>query len=171
MVLSLGVASCVSAHDQDRTSKYTPLLTHELVLDAHDWEAIPLQCYAGDTLSGEFIITHNGELFPGDQTEYDNWQLGGIDFFIFDEENYSSWVEGSLAIPVLKHSGIEELTWNIEIPYNDMWYVVYSNDSVFIKEIEVSINHSGQNGPLILLYSLMGLAALLFLIIIIRKKI
>lgn len=170
MVLALSVATCVSAYEQDRTPNYEPLATHDIVINAHDWESIPIQCYAGDTLSGEFRITHNGELFPGDQTEYDNWLLGGIDFFVFDEENYSSWVEGSQAAPLLERSGLEELTWSIEIPYNDVWYVVYSNDSIFMIEIEESIVRTGLYDQFVLVIALVGLAALLSLSLFMWRK-
>ncbi|MHA1964143.1 MAG: hypothetical protein ACXACG_02895 [Candidatus Thorarchaeota archaeon] len=170
MVLTLSIATCVSAYEQDRTPNYVPLVTHKIVIDAHDWESFPIQCYTGDTLSGEFMITHNGELFPGDQTEYDNWLLGGIDFLVFDEENYSSWVEGSSAIPLLEGSGLEELTWSIEIPYDDVWYVVYSNDSIFIIEIEESIVRSGLYDQFVLVIALVGLVALLSLTLFMWKK-
>ncbi|MHA2359795.1 MAG: hypothetical protein ACXAB5_05955, partial [Candidatus Thorarchaeota archaeon] len=68
IVLTLSVAICVNAYEQDRTSNYEPLLfANEIVINPHDWDSFPITCSAGDTLSGEFLITHNGELFPGDQ--------------------------------------------------------------------------------------------------------
>jgi hypothetical protein len=170
MVLTLSVASCVSAFEQEKNRNYVPLVTHELVIGAHDWEAFPIQCYAGDTLSGEFQITHNGELFPGDQTEYDNFQLGGIDFFVFDEVNYSFWVSGSSATSLLERPDLEELTWSTEIPYDDVWYIVYSNDSIFMKEIEGQIVRSGAIDQFIPLIAFIGLAALLSLIFVSWKK-
>ncbi|MHA2024845.1 MAG: hypothetical protein ACW98U_02995 [Candidatus Thorarchaeota archaeon] len=171
MVITLSVAASVSAYEQDRTSNYEPLLfANEIVINPHDWDSFPIACSAGDTLSGEFLITHNGELFPGDQTEYDNWLLGGIDFYVFDEENYSSWVEGSFATPLLERLGLQELTWSIEIPYNDVWYVVYSNDSLYIIEIEESIVRSGLYDQFVLVITLVGIAALLSLTIFMLKK-
>jgi hypothetical protein len=170
MVLTLSVSTSVSAYEQVRTSNYEPLLNYETVINAHSWESVPVQCHAGDTLSGEFIITHNGELFPGDQTEYDNWLTGGIDFFVFDDENYSSWVEGLSTNPLLERSGLQELTWSIEIPYSGIWYVVYSNDTIYIIEIEESIVHSGIYDQLVLLVALMGIATLLCSSLILWKK-
>jgi len=170
VVLALSVVSCVSAYEQDRSPTHELLFADEIVINAHDWESVPIQCYAGDTLSGEFLITHNGELFPGDQTEYDNWLLGGIDFSIFDEENYSSWVEGSFATPLLERPGLQQLTWSVEIPYNDVWYVVYSNDSLYIIEIEESIVRSGLYDQFVLVIALVGIAALLSLTVFMWKK-
>jgi len=170
MVLTLSVATCASAFEQDRNPNHELLFGNEIVINAHDWKSFPIQCYAGDTLSGEFLITHNGELFPGDQTEYDNWLLGGIDFYVFDEENYSSWVEGSFAAPLLECLGLQELTWSVEIPYNDVWHVVYSNDSIYIIEIEESIVRSGLYDQFVLVIALIGLAAILSLTIFMWKK-
>jgi hypothetical protein len=164
------ITPVADAREQNPILSPQATATHEIVVNAHDWESFPLQCYAGDTLSGEFMITHNGELFPGDQTEYDNWLLGGIDFFVFDEENYSLWVDGSSATPLLEDPGLEELTWSIEIPYNDVWYVVYSNDSIFMIEIEGSIVRSGLYDQFILVIALVGLAALLSFTLILWKK-
>ena len=164
------IATGVDAREHNSILSPQALATHEIVIDAHSSKSFSINCYAGDTLSGEFVIVHNGELFPGDQTEYDNWLLGGIDFFVFDEENYSLWVEGSSATPLLERPGLQELTWSIEIPYNDVWYVVYSNDNLFMKEIEGSIIRSGPNDLLILLIALVGSAAILSLILFLWKK-
>jgi hypothetical protein len=170
MILTLSVATCVSAYGQDKTPIYPSLVNQDIVINPHDWESVPIQCYAGDTLSGEFMITHNGELFPGDQTEYDNWLSGGVDFFVLDEENYSLWVEGLSSIPLLEHPDLQELTWSIEIPYNGVWYVVYSNDTIYIIEIEEIIVHSGIYDQFVLVISLIGLAALLSLTLFIWRK-
>ncbi|MFW9769164.1 MAG: hypothetical protein ACFFF9_17290 [Candidatus Thorarchaeota archaeon] len=158
------------ARAQDSVPKLSAIAIHGTVIDAYSWESVPVQCYAGDNLSGDFLITHNGELFPGDLTEYDNWLRGGIDFFIFDEENYSSWVEGLSATPLVEHLDLQELTWSIEIPYNGVWYVVYSNDTIYIIEIEENIVRSGMYDQFILLFVFVGIAVLLFLTLILWKK-
>ncbi|MFX1606702.1 MAG: hypothetical protein ACFFDD_12480, partial [Promethearchaeota archaeon] len=90
LVTFMFIIPMADARVQDSVLILSTIAIHDTVINAYSWESVPVQCYAGDTLSGEFMITHNGELFPGDQTEYDNWLRGGIDFFIFDEENYSS---------------------------------------------------------------------------------
>ncbi len=170
IVIALSIATCASAFEQDSTPNHELLFSNEILINAHDWESFPIQCSAGDTLSGEFLISHNGELFPGDQTEYDNWLLGGIDFYVFDEENYNSWVESSSATPLLKRLGLQELTWSIEIPYSGVWYVVYSNDSIYRIEIEESIFRSGPYNQFVLVIALVGIAALLSLTTFMWKK-
>ncbi|MGD9397886.1 MAG: hypothetical protein PVJ05_15725 [Candidatus Thorarchaeota archaeon] len=170
IVLLMFLSPFADANEQDLGHSLNALATHEIVVNAHDWESFSIHCISGDILSGEFLITHNGELFPGDQTEYDNWLLEGIDFFVFDEENYGLWVEGSSATPLLVGLGLQEHTWSIEIPYDDVWYIVYSNDSIFIIEIEGSIAHSGLNSWFIPLIILVGIATLLSLTLILWKK-
>jgi hypothetical protein len=66
--------------------------------------------------------------------------------------------------------GLQELTWSIEIPYSDVWYVVYSNDSLYIIEIEESIFRSGLYDQFGLVIALVGIAALLSLTIFMWKK-
>jgi hypothetical protein len=164
------ITPVVDARGQASVLTLQASATHDIVIDAYDWESFSIRCHVGDTLSGEFVITKNTELFPGDQTEYDNWLLDGIDFFVFDEENYSIWVEGSEATPLLERIDFRELTWNLDIPHNGVWYVVYSNDSIFMKEIEGSIVRSGHNDQFILLIGFVGLAALLSLTLVLWKK-
>ena len=170
MILTLSFVIIASAYEREWTPKIVPLANQKIVINAHDWKSVPIQCNTGDTLSGKFIITNNGDLFPGDQTKYDNWLLGGIDFYIFDEENYSLWVEGSSSTPLLEHSNLQKLTWRIDIPHDDVWYVIYSNDSIFIIEIEESVAHTGLYNLLILVVALVGTAALLSLTLFMWKK-
>lgn len=171
MILTLNLATIVNAYDQNWTPDLAPqVMNYKLVINAYDRASYAIRCSKGDSLSGEFKITQNGELFPGDQTEYDNWLLEGIDFYVFDKENFSSWTEGILAIPLLEHLDCDELTWTVEIPYNDDWFVVYSNNSIFMIEIEGTINYSGQQDQLILLIALLGIAAILTIFLILWKK-
>lgn len=170
LMILMFMTPVVDATEQTSVLAPQALATHEIVIDAHSWKSFPIQCHEGDTLSGNFIIEKNTELFPGDQTEYDNWLLDGIDFFVFDEENYISWAEGSLATPILEKPDLEQLTWSIEIPHNDVWYVVYSNDSIFMKEIEGNIVHSGSDDLFLLSIALVGLAGLLSLLLVLWKK-
>ena len=165
------ITPVVDAKGPNATYSRKAQATNEFTVDAYSWESFSINCYKGDTLSGEFRIEKNTELFPGDQTEYDNWLLSGIDFFVFDEGNYSSWVESSSSYPLLARLGIEELTWSVDIPYNGVWYIVYSNDSIFMKEIEGSIIRSGVYDQFILVLTLLGIATLLsFTFVLWRKK-
>jgi hypothetical protein len=164
------IIPAADAREQGSVLTLQASATHDIVIDAYTWESFSVQCNRGDTLSGEFIVTRNGELFPGDQTEYDNWLLDGINFFVFDEENYGLWVEGLSADSMLEGVSLEELTWSIEIPYNDVWYIVYSNDSIYMIGIEGSIIRSGPYDQFILLIALIGLAAILSLTLILWKK-
>ncbi|MFW9975466.1 MAG: hypothetical protein ACFFDQ_09395 [Candidatus Thorarchaeota archaeon] len=170
LIALIVIAPAVDAKEQNSVLSPQTSSRHDIVIDAYDWESFPIDCYRGDTLSGEFAIVQNGELFPGDQTEYDFWLLDGIDFFVFDKENYSLWVENSLASSLLERWDLSELIWSVEIPYDDEWHVVYSNDSIYMKEIKGNIIRSGQFDEFSLIIVLVGLAALLSLTLIIWKK-
>jgi hypothetical protein len=164
------ITPVVDARDQTPNSKPYALAKHDIVIEAVSWKSFPITCSAGDTLSGEFRLVNNGDLFPGDQTKYDNWLLGGIDFLILDDENYDLWVEESIVTSIFEKHSLTELEWSIEIPHNGIWYVVYSNDSIFIKQIIGSIIRSGHNEFLIQLIGLIGVASLLTLVLIYWKK-
>jgi len=164
------ITPVVDAKGQNTHYSINAQATQEFTINAHSWKSFSFHCKIGDTLSGEFRIEKNTELFPGDQTEYDNWLLSGIDFFVFDDENYSSWIEGSSTTPLLTRPGIRELTWSVDIPYNDVWYVVYFNDSIFMKEIEGSIVRSGVYDQLIPLLAFLGVALILSLALVFWKK-
>jgi hypothetical protein len=160
MILALSVATNVSAYGQDRTLTYVPLANHEIVVDAHDWESFPIHCHMGDTLSGEFIVKHDGELYPGDQTEYDLSLLTGIDFLILDEANYDLWIQDESATPIFEMKTLVQLTWSIEVPHEGFWYIVYVNDSIYIKQIEGSILHPGSGDVLLFVFGIIGLVTI-----------
>jgi hypothetical protein len=164
------ITPVTDAREQPTNLKTSALAIHDIVIEAISWISFPIMCSAGDTLSGEFRLVSNGDLFPGDQTKYDNWLLGGIDFIILDEENYDLWVDGSIATSIFEGLSLVELEWSIEIPRNGVWYVIYSNDSIYMKQIEGRIIRSGPIDILILLIGLVGAASFLTLIVLFWKK-
>lgn len=161
LVLSMFIVTGADARERELTLSSQALATHDVVVDAVSWRSFPITCAAGDTLSGEFTLISEGTLFPGDQTVYDNWLLGGIDFLIFDESNYNLWTEDMSATPLFELQTLVKLSWSVEIPYEGVWYVVYFNDSVFIKQIEGSIIHSGSIDLLVPLIGIIGAAVFL----------
>ena len=98
------------------TSSEQPLVIHKFLLESVSWKSIPISCLAGDSLSGEFVLTSNGDLFIGDQTKYDNWLLDGIDFLIIDSANYELWINELSTTLLYERKGVFELSWSIEIP-------------------------------------------------------
>ncbi|MFX1483693.1 MAG: hypothetical protein ACFFCP_10975, partial [Promethearchaeota archaeon] len=99
----------------------------------------------------------------GDQTKYDNWLLGGVDFLILDEENYSLWRDGEPFTSLYEKETVVKLRWIVKIPHTGVWYVIYVNDSIYMKRIDSSIEHSGPNDILIPLVGLIGVAVFLLL--------
>lgn len=141
MIVFLLVAS-VDAISSDHLQVSKSLKTQEVSLQAISWLAFNFDCSKDDTLSGFFKITMDGDLFPGDQTKYDNWLLGGITFLILDEQNFDLWSQGNSVVAHYERENIVELSWSFHVPSNGRWYVLYINNSVYIKQIELNINHT-----------------------------
>ena len=173
MVLLQGILVIgVSAANSNRQRVLTFNISHEFVIDALEWEATPISCLAGDNLSGELRLTNDGDLFIGDQTKYDNWLLGGIDFLILDETNYELWLDDLPSSPLYERTSVIELTWSVEIPSGGIWYIVYFNDSIFMKQVQGNIQHISQRGftYTLVIASLVCTSALLILLYVVRKK-
>jgi hypothetical protein len=148
-----------------------PAATHSFLIEAVSWKSFPINCLAGDTLSGEFTLTSNGNLFLGDQTKYDNWLLDGIDFLIVDAENYELWLDDISTTSLFEKKGVVELLWSIKIPSDGTWYIIYNNDSIFMKQVEGSIQHISRSGSsFTFVVGLLGIASLLTAIFMFRKK-
>lgn len=167
-ILAVGV----DASDYANSGNEHLLTTQSILLDAVSWKEFPIMCKRGDTLSGEFLLTRDGDLFIGDQTKYDNWLLGGIDFLILDEENYNNWVDGNSTTSIFERETVVKLTWSVEIPKDGLWYVVYINDSIYMKQIEGSIQHHTSSNPIfpLLLFGLVGVATIAILSLVYKQK-
>ena len=110
--------------------------SHELLMNPITWKAFSIHCDEGETLSGSFVVTQDGALYIGDDTRYEYWLLEGIDFFICDATNYESWEDGDEADPLFIRENVSELNWSVHIPSTGEWYIVYWNDSIFMKTLE-----------------------------------
>ena len=137
------ITPVVDAREQDLTHRVQAFSTHDIIMNARSWTPFPVFCQSGDTLSGEFVVKKDGELYPGDQTEYDLSLLTGIDFLILDEANYDRWIQDDSITPIFEMKTLVQLTWSVEIPHEGLWYIIYVNDTVYMKQIEGSIVHSG----------------------------
>lgn len=167
-ILAVGV----DASDYGKSGTEHPLVSQSILLDAVSWQEFPILCKTGDTLSGEFLLTRDGDLFIGDQTKYDNWLLGGIDFLILDEANYNLWVDGNSTTPLFERETVVKLTWSVEIPKDGLWYVVYINDSIYMKQVEGSIQHHTNSNPIIplFLFGFVSVATISILSLVYRQK-
>ncbi len=173
ILFSLLSLTCVSAGETNTKEDLNLKAAHEIILDALSWKAFPFQCAIGDTLSGEFILTKNGDIFVGDQTKYDNWLLTGIDILILDESNYNLWVNDLSAAPLFEIQNVVELVWSVETPNEGRWYVIYFNDSIFIKQVDGSIHIASQNSfsTTLIVLGFISLSFLLALTFKFRRKI
>ncbi|MFW9843811.1 MAG: hypothetical protein ACFFEV_04485 [Candidatus Thorarchaeota archaeon] len=162
----------VSANNTNHLSNFATSSSHEIILDSLDWQATPISCHAGDSISGEFILTNDGDLFIGDQTKYDNWLLGGIDFLIIDAENYTRWLNDLPVITLYERESVVELSWYVEVPSDGIWYIIYYNDSIFMKQVEGNIQHISQVefANSVLFVILIGVPSILALFFVFKKK-
>ncbi|MHA2301895.1 MAG: hypothetical protein ACXACD_13200 [Candidatus Thorarchaeota archaeon] len=137
LVLALLMLPVPSLAKQDDSAVNLSILgSHELLLDPVSWESFSLQCDEGETLSGSFVVTQDGSLYIGDDTRYEYWLLEGIDFLIFDAASYELWAAGGKADPLFVRKNVSELNWSINIPSTGEWYIVYLNDTIFMKSLE-----------------------------------
>ena len=172
VMLQVVSITSVSASDTNHQSDFTIKSSHEITLDALDWKATPISCLAGDSISGEFTLTNDGDLFIGDQTKYDNWLLGGIDFLIVDAANYDLWLNDLPVTSLYERESVVELKWGVEIPSDGIWYIIYYNDSIFMKRVEGSIQHISPVGFVnsVFMIVLIGIPSILTLIFVLKKK-
>jgi len=155
----------------EATSVRTPLSTDDLVLNRISSTVYDVVCTQGDTLTGEFRIVSDGDRFPGDQTKYDNWLLGGIDFLILDELNYGFWKQLEPISPHYERSNVVQLKWQFSVPSSGTWYLIYINNTIYMKQIESSITHRGATDlslPMVL--GLLGLLVVLGLGLVQRTR-
>jgi len=170
IILSLILIGNIDAAEHNPVIPPKSLATHDIMIDASSWVSFPVYCQSGVTLSGEFVVKKDGELFPGDQTEYDLSLLTGINFLILDQENYDLWIEDYPSTPIFDMKTLVQLTWSVEIPHDGIWYVVYVNDTVYMKQIEGSINHPDSNNVLLIVFGITGVVASIGIAYIFWKK-
>ena len=146
--------------------------SHELLMDPITWEAFSLQCDEGETLSGIFVVTQDGALFIGDDTRYEYWLLEGIDFFICNAASYESWTDGDEVDPLYIRENVSELDWSVSIPSTGEWYIVYWNDTIFMKSLEGNFyRDSDISTPIVAAILVIGAIGLILLLGIIVKSI
>jgi hypothetical protein len=170
LIVSLFIVTGVDAGEQDLNRQLLALSTHDITMDANSYQSFSAYCQSGITLSGEFVVKHDGELYPGDQTEYDLSLLTGIDFIILDEENYDLWIQDGLATPIFEMKTLVQLTWSVEVPHEGIWYIVYVNDTIYMKRIEGSIIHPGSGDVWLVTFGLVGIVPVVGLAYIFWKK-
>jgi hypothetical protein len=170
LIVSLFIVSGVDAGEQDLNRQLLALSTHDITMDASSYLSFPVYCQSGNTLSGEFVVKHDGELYPGDQTEYDLSLLTGIDFLILDEENYDLWIQDESANPIFDMKTLVQLTWSVEVPHEGLWYIVYVNDSIYMKRIEGSIVHPGSMDIWLFAFGVIGVVPIVGIAYIFWKK-
>jgi hypothetical protein len=169
-VVLMVITPVASANGKDSNLDRVALSAHDITMDANSWISFPVLCQSGDTLSGEFVVKKDGELYPGDQTEYDLWLLTGIDFLILDESNYELWMQGDSTAPIFEMKTLAELTWSIVVPHEGVWYVVYVNNSIYMKQVEGSIRHPVSGEMWLIVIALVTMVPIIGIVYTLWKK-
>lgn len=153
LLIVFSTVPITAASIEDHNSIHAPLTTHNFWLSPLTSEIYLFECERGDVLEGSFTVTIDGDHFIYDQKKYDLW-VGwgdGVDLYIFDEQSYLDWSEGSSAIPLFTKKDLTDFSWRIDIPEAGNWYVIYDNDSsIYGKQVEGIINHHPQSSAIVL---------------------
>lgn len=173
LITFLTIEGAIAEDPQDR--EIILLETHDIHILTLSSEVFIIDCVEGEILSGEFTVTGDGDLYQGDQRKYDLW-VGwghGVDFFVFNYENYIAWEDGEEATPFYEQKDAISLSWSINIDSTGFWYVVYVNDSPnYVKKVEGSINHTSDVDDVtnFIVVSITGTLILVVLLLVWKSK-
>ncbi|MFW9800795.1 MAG: hypothetical protein ACFFD9_10185 [Candidatus Thorarchaeota archaeon] len=172
MLLLLLMPLGTEAKRSNQSTEIGPSDIHGILVDAVSWKTFSVYCEAGEILSGSFQVVKDGDLFIGDLKNYDYWLLEGIDFFICSEASLESWENGEDLDALFEQSNVAKLTWSVEIPSAGTWYIVYWNDTVYMKTVEGSFfRESDAALPLVYGILVVGSVGLLIVLGIIVRSI
>jgi hypothetical protein len=173
MVVSVVVVTMMAAPigavgDTSSGPRLGPSSTHDFWLSPLTSQIYSFQCQEGDTITGSFTITTDGDHFIYDQKKYDLWPGwgDGVDFYILDETNFSLLNNDQSFTPFYTMTNIVSLKWSVSVPHSGDWYVIYDNDSsVYGKQIIGSIDHLSVSQSILYALTLIGLGALLLTVV------
>ena len=170
ILLSLLVTS-VDTWSNDVTIDKEPLDSQDILIDGISWIAYDIDCQEGDTLSGSFEVTCDGSLYIGDEQKYDDWSVEGIQLYILDEDNYSLFMEGDSFETHYERNDVINLSWIFNIPGDGKWYIIYYNDSIYMMNIDGTLNLTRESNNLVILTLVVigGLGSLGMILIVKRK--
>lgn len=102
----------------------------EIEVPAGTFQHFRFVCSQDDVLSGSFTATVGGV-------------TNDINFYVLDSENYGKFSGYDSYTAALQYQLTGGRTWTYTIPYDDTWYVVYSNTYSWFtsKHVEGSHNH------------------------------
>ncbi|MHA1962235.1 MAG: hypothetical protein ACW99U_18685 [Candidatus Thorarchaeota archaeon] len=150
-----------------------PRSSHDFWLGPLTHQTYTFHCQEGDTLSGSFTVTTDGDHFIYDQKKYDLWPGwgDGIDLYLLDEGNSSLWMNGEDFTALYAMNDLTTFSWSIVVARAGTLTVVYDNDSsVYGKQVEGSIVHFSREQNTNNTIMLVGFASLLFAILILVRR-
>lgn len=159
ILLTIIPTGCSTSH----TISYTNQLQseYELIIDAFSWEMIPINCHEGDIVSGQFQVSSDGSLYPGDEQKYDDWTQEDIHFYIMNESNYFLFQEDQEFSAAYSRLDVSELQWSFRIPTEGRWYLIFYNDSIYMMKLTGSVSDSYDYIPILLMIGFLSILVIL----------
>jgi hypothetical protein len=143
ILLQMVLITGSSAADVDSQDSYLPNNVHEAIINPLSWKAYAIDCNEGITLSGNFEVSCDGDLYPGDEQKYDDWSPHHIQFYILNETEYAKFAERKSFTPNYVREDVSGLNWEFEITMTGQWYIVYYNTEIYMMTVSGTFTQSG----------------------------
>ena len=91
---------------------------------------------------------------------------------ILNATNYELWINDQSVNYLYERKNVFELSWSVDVPSAGIWYIIFNNDSIFMKQVVFNIHHISQSSFIqtTIVATFVCLSALLALIYTFRKK-
>ena len=127
LLIPIGAFSTKQATALPFDNEYT-----DQTVNVDQWLYLDLSLTSGDEISGYFE-THE--------------DTQGLDFFIADEDDFTSWSGGSHSSFSESAENMHTYYWSLTIPYTDTWYLVFFNDDSETVTFDAGVDLNGDNTP------------------------
>ena len=165
------LVTCASATDINSDNMIEIQASHHILLEGLSWKSYGMDCQEGDILSGSFEVLCDGSLYMGDEQKYDDWSLEGIEFYILDAENYSLFIQREPFEPAYARNNVLSLSWTFDIPSDGVWYVVYDNRTIYLMNIDGSMNRiDDSNFMIVMILSALGGITAAVVILVMKRR-
>ncbi len=156
-ILSIIAVSFIVSYILYTTGSFAVSAYHNKRVEASGYTSYQVWTIENDTLSGSLEVTTDGV----------------VDFYIMSENDYRIWtVHGGNTGSLFSRTGVESLDWNVLIPADGTYFIVYSNWGSSVPEhVQASLHVTTSRSilwPVIVTGTILS-AALLICMTTIRK--
>jgi hypothetical protein len=128
LALTFCPVSVACASSRNETPTLRPLTDIDVWVDTlSSYSFYTEDCKKDGRIYGSFEVTSGSD----------------IDFFICDQTNYDLWKTGSSSVAYEINDNVGSLSYSLNLPHDDTWYVVFYNDNWFYrKHIEGTVYYA-----------------------------